>query len=114
MSLLRLDILNKFYERYRDRYGYGIDTWEDDLTGIDYLCETDLLFPEIDLRESIFDDSNYTDVFIGNMIPYTLNAEIIEYVDNQIDSRILEEVSARPRRLNRFCYYNMSGIKVGE
>lgn len=37
MSLLRLNILKKFYERYRDMYWYGIDTWEDDLTGINYI-----------------------------------------------------------------------------
>lgn len=114
MSLQRLNILKKFYEKYRDRYGYGIDTWEDDLTGIYYLCETDLLFPEIDLRESIFDDSNYTDVFIGSMAPYTLRAEIEECIDNQDEECIAEESSMVPVRLKRFCYCKLNGIKVGE
>lgn len=49
MSLLRLNILKKFYERYRDMYGYGIDTWETKLKR-GQLHETlyvpDLLFPD--------------------------------------------------------------------
>lgn len=114
MSLLRLNILKKFYERYRNRYGYGIDTWEDDLTGIHYICVTDLLFPEIDLKESIFDSSNYTDVSVRTIIPYTLRAEIEECIDNQDEEYLAEESSARPSRLGWVYYCKVDGIEVWE
>ena len=111
MSLLYYKEIQQSYNKYIVPFAkYCTDTWEDDLTGIYYLCETDLLFPEIDLRESIFDDSNYTDVFIGSIAPYTLRAEI----DNQDEECIAEESSMVPVRLKRFCYCKLNGIKVGE
>lgn len=118
MSLYKLNILKKFYERYKI-YGYGIDTWEDDLTGTGYLRVTELLFPNIEYLGSVSNSTNYTDVFIRLTTPYTLQVKIEEYISNQSDSSLFEDSSAIPARLKRIYYdterggeYYMSLLKL--